>query len=316
MCPSGQKYKAMKITVIGAGNVGSLAAMRIAADGLGDVMLIDVVKGLALGKALDLEDARPLLKNNYSLAGSDDIAQVKDSDIVVVTAGLARKPGMTREELLAKNSQILKGICLKIKELASNAIVIIVTNPLDIMTLYALKITDFKPAKLFGMGISLDTARFINLISQELHLPVTDIEALVIGAHGEGMLPLANFAKVKGVGLDEFINDERIETLIKSTINRGAQIVANLGTGSAFFAPSAAISSIVKIIVKDEKRTIGLCSYLNGQYGIVDSCIGVPCRLGKQGIEQIVELDLSANQLAQLTKSATAVAKTTAQLFV
>ena len=179
----------MKITVIGAGNVGSLAAMRIAADCLGDVFLIDVVKGLALGKSLDLEDARPLLKSNYSISGSDDIAQVKDSDIVVVTAGLARKPGMTREELLFKNAQILKEVCLKIKELAGQSIVIIVTNPLDIMTFYALKITGFKPSRLFGMGVSLDAARFINLISQELHLPATDIEALEIGAHGEGMLP-------------------------------------------------------------------------------------------------------------------------------
>jgi len=289
--------------------------MRIAADGLGDVLLIDIVKGLALGKALDLEDARPLLKSNYSIKGSDDITQVKDSEIIVVTAGLARKPGMTREELLVKNAQILKDICLKIKELAKAAIVIIVTNPLDIMTFYALKITDFKPGKLFGMGISLDTARFINLISQELHLPTTDIEAQVIGAHGEGMLVLPSFTKVKGVSLDEFISDDKIESLISRTINRGAQIVTNLGTGSAFFAPSAAIASIVKTIVKDEKRTIGLCSYLNGQYGIKDTCIGVPCRLGKNGIEHIIELDLSKEELAQLTKSATAVAQTTAQLF-
>jgi malate dehydrogenase len=306
----------MKITIIGAGNVGSLSAMRIAAEGLGDILLIDVVKGLALGKALDLEDARPLLKNNYNIQGSDDIAEIKDSDIVVVTAGLARKPGMTREELLVKNAQILKDVCLKIKELAKSAIVIIVTNPLDIMTFYALKVTGFKPGKLFGMGISLDTARFTNLISQELHLPATDIEALVMGAHGEGMLPLAGFTKIKGVRLDEFVNDEKIKSLITRTINRGAQIVANLGTGSAFFAPSAAIASIVKTIVKDEKRTIGVCSYLNGQYGIKDSCIGVPCRLGKNGIEQIIELDLSTDELAQLTKSAAAVAQAAAQLSV
>ena len=305
----------MKITVIGAGNVGSLTAMRIGSDGLGDVLLIDIVKGLALGKALDLEDARPLLKNNYNIQGSDDINQIKDSDIIVVTAGLARKPGMTREELLVKNAKILKEICLKIKELAGQSIVIIVTNPLDIMTFYALQITGFKPHRLFGMGVSLDTARFINLVSQELQLPATDIEAMVIGAHGEGMLPLASFTKVKGVSLDEFINDDKIKSLIDGTINRGAQIVANLGTGSASFAPSAAITAIVRTIVKDEKRTLGLCSYLNGQYGIKDTCIGVPCRLGKSGIEQIIELDLSKDQLAQLTKSAKAVAQTTAQLF-
>ena len=187
----------MKISIIGAGNVGSLAAMRIAADGLGDVLLIDVVKGLALGKALDLEDARPLLKNNYSIYGSDNIAQIKDSQIVVVTAGLARKPGMTREELLAKNAQILKEVCLKIKEFAPESIVIIVTNPLDIMTFYALKITGFKPGKLFGMGISLDTARFTNLISQELHLPATDIEAMVIGSWNLPM-PVADQVELTG----------------------------------------------------------------------------------------------------------------------
>jgi len=305
----------MKITVIGAGNVGSLTAMRIAQEGLGDVLLIDIVKGKAYGKALDLEDARPLLKYNYNIKGSDDIAQLKDSDIVVVTAGLARKPGMSREELLAKNAQILKGVCLNIKELAKKAIVVIVTNPLDIMTFYALKITGFKPGKLFGMGISLDTARFVNLIAQELNLPATDIEALVIGAHGEGMLPLPALAKVKGVGLDEFISDDKIESLVSRTVSRGAEIVANLGTGSAFFAPSAAIAAIVKTIVKDEKRTIGLCSYLNGEYGIKDSCIGVPCRLGKNGVEQVIQLDITPEEKSRLIKSAQLVAAAAAQLL-
>jgi len=304
----------MKISIIGAGNVGSLAAMRIVQDGLGDVLLIDVVKGLANGKALDLEDARALLKYNYNIKGSDDIDQIEDSDVVVITAGLARKPGMTREELLAKNASILKDVCLKIKELAKKAIVVVVTNPLDIMTLYALKITGFKPDKLFGMGISLDAARFANLIAEELKLAVTDIDALVIGAHGEGMLPLPAFTKVKGVSLDEFLNDEKILSLVNRTINRGAEIVANLGSGSAFFAPAAAIAAIVKTIVKDEKRTVGLCSYLNGQYGIKDSCIGVLCRLGKNGIEQVIELDLCPEAKDKLTKSALFVAESAAKL--
>ena len=305
----------MKISVIGAGNVGSLTAMRIAGEGLGDVLLIDVVKGLACGKALDLEDARPILRHNYNIKGSDDIRLVKDSDIVVVTAGLARKPGMSREELLAKNAQILKDVCLNVKELAKDAIVIIVTNPLDIMTLYALKTTGFKPQKLFGMGISLDTARFANLISQELGLLCTDIEALVIGAHGEGMMPLPNFTKVKGVALDEFMNEDKIKVLVSRTINRGAEIVANLGTGSAFFAPSAAISAIVKTIAKDEKRIIGLCSYLNGEYGIKNACIGVPCRLGKDGIEKVIELELSQEEKAKLHKSAALVSQAAEQLL-
>jgi malate dehydrogenase len=305
----------LKISVIGAGNVGSLAAMRIASDGLGDVLLIDIVKGLAHGKALDLEDARAILKHNYNIKGSDDIREVKDSDIIVITAGLARKPGMSREELLAKNSGILKEVCLKIKELAQQAIVIVVTNPLDIMTLYALKITGFKPQKLFGMGVSLDAARFANLIAKELAVPVTDVEALVIGAHGEAMLPLPRFTKIKGVLLDEFIDEKKIELLVNRTINRGAEIVASLGSGSAFFAPSAAISAIVRAIAKDEKRTIGVCSYLNGEYGIKNTCIGVPCRLGKNGIEQVIELDLSKEELEKLAKSADLVASAQAQLL-
>ncbi len=295
--------------------MGSLTAMRIAADGLGDVLLIDVVKGKALGLALDLEDAAAVLKYNYNIKGSDDIRQLKNSDIVVVTAGLARKPGMSREELLAKNAMILKSVCLNIKELARNAIVVVVTNPLDIMTLYALRITGFKPNKLFGMGSSLDTARFANLIAQELNLPSTDIEAVVIGAHGEEMLPLPRFTKVKGVLLDEFIDDKKIESLVRRTIGRGAEIVDSLGTGSAFFAPSAAIAAIVKTIVKDEKRTIGLCSYLNGEYGIKDTCIGVPCRLGKHGIEEVIELDLTPEEKARLIESAGLVAGAAAQLL-
>jgi len=289
--------------------------MRIAGEGLGDVLLIDVVKGLACGKALDLEDARPLLKYNYNIKGSDDIRLVKGSDIVVVTAGLARKPGMSREELIAKNAQILKDVCSNIRELASDAVVVIVTNPLDIMTLYALKITGFKPRRLFGMGISLDTARFANLIAQDLGLLCTDIEALVIGAHGEAMMPLPSFTKVKGVALDEFMDENKIKSLVDRTIGRGAEIVANLGTGSAFFAPSAAIAAIVKAIVKDEKRIIGLCSYLNGEYGINDTCIGVPCRLGKDGIEKVIELELSQEEKARLNKSAMLVAQAAAQLL-
>jgi len=289
--------------------------MRIAGDGLGDVLLIDVIKGLALGKALDLEDAAAVLKYNYNIKGSDDIRKIRDSDIVVVTAGLARKPGMSREELLAKNAGILKSVCLNIKELARNAIVVVVTNPLDIMTLYALRITGFKPSKLFGMGSSLDNARFANLIARELAVPSTDIEAVVIGAHGEGMLPLPGFTKVKGVLLDEFIDDKKIESLVRRTIGRGAEIVASLGTGSAFFAPSAAIAAIVKAIVKDEKRTIGLCSYLNGEYGIKDTCIGVPCRLGKHGIEEVIELDLTPGEKARLIESAGLVAGAAAQLL-
>ncbi len=306
----------MKISVIGAGNVGSLSAMRIAGEGLGDVVLVDIAGGLANGKAMDLEDARPLLKYNYSIRGSADIRQIADSDIIVVTAGMARKPGMSREELLSKNAMILKDICSNIKALAKNAIVIMVTNPLDIMTLYALRVTSFDPGRLFGMGISLDAARFANLIAKELGVLCTDVEASVIGAHGEGMMPLVEFTKVKGVPLDEFMDEGKSELLVKRTIGRGAEIVSNLGTGSAFFAPSAAVAAIVRTIAKDEKRVIGLCSYLNGEYGIKDCCIGVPCRLGKDGIEKIVELEISQEEKSRLKESAASIAEAAATLPV
>jgi len=280
--------------------------MRIAQEGLGEVFLIDIVKGLAKGKALDLEDASAALKYIYKIEGSDDIKKIKDSDIIVVTAGLARKPGMTREELRDKNAQILKEICLNIKELAADSKVILVTNPLDLLTQFAVKTTGFNPKKVFGMGATLDACRFANLISKELKIPHTDISACVIGSHGEGMLPLSRFTTVKGITLDEFLDEKRIHELTHRTIERGAQILSLLGSGSAFFAPSAAIAEIVRVVVKDQKRTLGVSAYLNGEYGIKDICIGVPCRLGKDGIEQIIELDLNKEEKALLLASATA----------
>ncbi len=294
----------MKISVIGAGNVGSLAAMRIAQEKLGNVVLIDVLKGVAQGKAIDLEDAQVLLNSDYSITGSDDIAEIKDSDIVVVTAGLARKPGMTREELLLKNSEILKNICNNIKNYASNAIVIIVTNPLDLMTHLALKLTGFKKQKVFGMGISLDAARFANLISKEVGVLATDVDACVIGSHGEGMIPLAEFSKIKGEKLEKRLSQEKIEELLKRTVNRGAEIVSLLGSGSAFFAPSAAIAQLVKNIVQDQKKVVGVCAWLSGEYGINDVCTGVPARIGRNGIEEIVEFKLSEKDQNLLIKSA------------
>ena len=294
----------MKISVIGAGNVGSTTAMRLAQENIGDIMLIDVVKGLACGKALDLEDARSILKINYCIEGSDDINKIKDSDIIVVTAGLARKPGMTREELLAKNAQILKDVCLNIKKLAPGSIVIIVTNPLDLMTYFAMKILEFAPNKVFGMGISLDAARFANIISKELDIPNTDIEACVIGSHGEGMLPMPRFSTIKGVSLEEFLDDKKLEAVVAKTVNRGAEIVSLLGSGSAYYAPSAAAAAIVKAVAKDEKRTIGVCAFLNGEYGVKDVYFGVPCRIGKDGVEKIVELELSKEEKEKFLNSA------------
>lgn len=299
----------MKISIIGAGNVGGLTAMRLAQDGLGEIILVDIAGGLAKAKALDLEDARPILKYNYRIEGTEDIKKIEGSDIVVITAGLTRKPGMSREDLLAKNARILKDICLNIKETAPSSIVIVVTNPLDIMTYLALKITGFKPQRVFGMGITLDSARFANLISKELNIPNTDIEACVMGSHGEAMLPLPRLTQVKGVALEELLDDKKLEDLVNKTVTRGQEIVSLLGSGSAYFAPSAAIAAIVKIIAKDQKRTEGVCAYLNGEYGLKDICIGVPCRLGRGGIEKIIELELNKEEKEAFIKSVDSIRK-------
>jgi len=293
----------MKISIIGAGNVGGLTAMRIAQERLGNIVLVDVAKGVAQAKAFDLEDSKFILKYDYNVLGTEDIGEIKDSDIIVITAGLARKPGMTREDLLNKNARILKEICFNIKMLSGDAIIIVVTNPLDLMTRFILKSTGFNPRKVIGMGITLDASRFANFISKELSIPVCDIQACVIGSHGEGMLPLPRFSSIKGVCLDEFLDDKKINELVRKTVDRGREIVSLLGSGSAYFAPSAAVAEIVRVIAKDEKRTLGVCAYLNGEYGVSDVCIGVPCRLGKNGIEEIIVLDLNEQEKESFLKS-------------
>lgn len=284
----------MKISIIGAGNVGGLTALRLAELNItDDLVLVDVANGIAQGKVLDLDDARFLVKLDYNIKGASDIEAIKDSNIVVVTAGFARKPGMTREDLINKNAAVIKDVSMNIKKLASDAIVIIVTNPLDLMTLLALKVTGFNSSRVFGMGVSLDASRFANLISKDLSVSSVNIEATVVGSHGEGMMPLSRFTRIKGVNLDEYMDEKKVADLTARTIDRGREIVSLLGSGSAYVAPSAAITEIVKAIVKDEKRVIGVSTYLNGEYGIKDVCVGVPCRIGKNGVEQVVELELN-----------------------
>lgn len=278
--------------------------MRLAQEGLQDIFLIDVAKNVAQAKAFDMEDAQSILKHNYRIRAGEDISLIRDSDIIVVTAGFARSPGMTREDLLNKNARILRDICLSIKKLAAGSIVIVVTNPLDLMTLFTLKSTGFDPAKILGMGPTLDASRFANLISRELNISVNDITACVIGSHGEGMIPLPGFTTVKGVALDEVMDDVKIGTLIQKTLNRGKEIVSLLASGSAYFAPSAAIAEIVRVIAKDEKRVLGVSAYLNGEYAIKDVCAGVPCRLGRDGIEKIIELDLNSREKESLYAAA------------
>lgn len=305
-----------KITIIGAGNVGGLAAMRIAQENLSaNVCLIDVASGLAEGKALDLEDCRQILGLPYRIEGAEDIAGVRDSAVVVITAGLARKPGMTREDLMAKNSQILRSVCEKVKELAPDSVVIIVTNPLDNMTFYAKKILGFDKRRVFGMGGTLDGSRFANLIALELGISPSLISPVVVGSHGEAMLPLPRFTIVDGRPLTSVIKDgSKIEHLVKRTVERGKEIVSLLGSGSAYFAPSAAIAQLVSCVINDKKTALGVSAYLEGEYGLRDICCGVPCVISKRGIERIIELDLNDQEKKTLLESAEAIRKLNSSL--
>ncbi len=294
----------MKITVIGAGNVGSLTALRLAQEDVAEIVLVDVVRGIAQGKAFDMQDAASLVKTPYVIGGTQDIAEVSGSEIVIMTAGLARKPGMTREELLHKNAQIMREVCRAIKEHAPEAVVVVVTNPLDIMTNYCLRETGFPWHRVIGMGVSLDAARFANIIARELRIPATDVDACVIGSHGEGMMPLARCTTVNNISLDELLPEDTVQSLITRTVNRGAEIVSLLGSGSAYFAPSAAAAALARAIARDEKRVIGVCGLLKGEYGVRDVCIGVPARIGRRGIEEIIELPLSEEERAQFAACA------------
>jgi malate dehydrogenase len=257
-----------------------------------------------------------VLKLDYKIEGSEDINEIKGSDIVVITAGLARKPGMTREELLAKNAAILKDVALKVKELAAGAIVIVVTNPLDLMTHLAQKILQFKPGRVFGMGVSLDASRLANQIAHEVKCAPSQVTAWVIGSHGEAMIPLPQHSTVNGTKLDKVLGGEKLEELSQKTVGRGAEIVALLGSGSAYFAPSAAIAEIVRAVALDEKKAIGVCASLNGEYGISDLFLGVPCTIGKNGVEKILEFELSPEEMAKLLQSAEATRKLVSQLGV
>lgn len=295
----------MKISVIGAGNVGGLAALRFLEDGLGEVVLVDVAVNLARAKALDLEDGRFCLGKNYRICATDDFSNISGSDIVVVTAGLARRPGMKREELLAKNAQILKEVTIKVKEFAAGAVYIIVTNPVDVMAYLAIKELGADRRRVFGMGVNLDASRFANLISKKLNKDISVINVVVLGAHGEGMLPLARLTTVEGKPLASFLTEVEIKQVIQDTVLRGAEIVGLYGAGSAYFAPSAAILEMVKAIINDTGYICGASVLLKGEFGITDTCLGVSVKLGRGGIKEIIKLDLTQEELKALQESAT-----------
>lgn len=293
-----------KISVIGAGNVGGIIALQTAQKELGDVVLVDVVEGMPQGKALDISQMSGVLRFDSKVTGTNDFSEIKDSDIVAITAGVARKPGMTREDLLKINADIIKKAAEAIKTHAPNAIVIAVTNPLDIMTQLVFKTTGFAKNKIMGMAGVLDSARFAHFIAAELNVSPKDISPMVLGSHGDTMVPLPRYSTVAGVPITDFMKPDVIKRLVERTANGGAEIVKLLKTGSAYFAPGTSVAIMIESILRDQRRILTCSAYLTGEYGLSDVFIGVPVELGRNGIEKIVQLNLTADELKALHNSA------------
>ena len=296
-----------KVTVVGAGNVGATVAQYVVEKGLADVVLTDVIEGLPQGKALDLLQAGPVHRYDCHLVGSNDYKDTADSDIVVITAGLARKPGMSRDDLLSKNAEIIKGVVEQVVRYSPNAILIVVTNPLDAMAQLAFRVSGFPKHRVIGMAGILDSARFRTFIAQELNVSVENVTAFVLGGHGDTMVPLPRYSTVAGVPITELLPKERIVALVERTANGGAEIVNLLKAGSAFYAPGASATEMVEAILKDKKKIVPCAAYLEGEYGISGLYVGVPVKLGRQGIEEIIQIKLTPEEAAALEKSADAV---------
>ncbi len=296
-----------KVTIVGAGNVGATAAHWIAAKELADVVLLDVMEGVPQGKALDLLEAMPIEKRDCSIVGTNDYADTKDSDVVVITAGIARKPGMSRDDLLHTNFKIMSEVVAKAVAASPNSVLIIVSNPLDAMAQTAFRQAGFPRERVIGMAGVLDSARFRTFIAEELKVSVENVTAFVLGGHGDTMVPLSRYSTVAGIPITELISPERVKELETRTANGGAEIVKHLKTGSAYYAPSAAAVEMVEAILKDKKKILPCAAYLEGEYGISGLYVGVPCKLGAKGLEQIIEIKLTAEEQAALRKSADAV---------
>jgi malate dehydrogenase len=296
-----------KISVIGAGNVGATAALKIAQKGLGDVVLVDVVDGIPQGKALDIQQSMPLWGSRSRVEGTNDFSDIRDSDIVVVTAGVPRKPGMSREDLLDINSKIMKSVCREISQHAPASIVIVVTNPLDSMTWLAYRELGFPRERVMGMAGVLDTSRFRCFLAQELGTEPSEIEAMVLGGHGDSMVPVIEHTKAGGRGVRDLLSPERLSEIVERTRNAGAEIVSHLKTGSAFYAPGASIAEMAEAILRDTKRVLPVSACLEGEYGHSGLFLGVPARLGRSGIEEIVELELEKETKEALDRSASAI---------
>jgi malate dehydrogenase len=303
-----------KITVVGAGNVGATCAHWLAARELADVVLVDVVEGMPQGKALDLMQARPIFGFNVNVVGANDYEATKGSQVVIITAGIARKPGMSREDLINTNKNIVAAVTKEVAQRSPNAFIIVVANPLDAMSYVALKVSGFPRKRVMGMAGILDTARFRCFIGMELKVAVDEIQAMVLGGHGDDMVPVVSATNVSGVPLTSLLSKARIQALVDRTRKGGGEIVALLKTGSAYYAPAAAAAQMAEAILKNQRRVVPVSAYLTGEYGLEDIYFGVPVILGAGGIEKIITLKLSKEEEFMLQKSAAAVAKTRDEL--
>ncbi len=306
----------VKISVIGAGNVGATTVQRLAELEIGEIVMTDVVEGMPQGKALDLMQAGAIKGYDTSILGTNSYADIADSDLVIITAGIARKPGMTREDLIKTNSKIIIEVSKNIAKYSPAAIVLNVTNPLDIITYVAMKSTGFDPKKVFGMSGVLDAGRFASFIAEEIKCSQKDIQAMVIGGHGDLMVPLPQYTTVSGIPLTHLLPEATISRLVQRTVNGGAEIVELLKQGSAFYAPSSAIVAMTESIIKDQKRILPASAYLEGQYGQEGIYFGVPAKLGASGIEEILELELTGEQQEILKKSSETIRKVVSELEI
>ncbi|HEX8817638.1 MAG TPA: malate dehydrogenase [Terriglobales bacterium] len=305
-----------KITVVGSGNVGATAAHWIAAKELADVVLIDIIEGVPQGKGLDLLEAMPIEKRDSYVIGTNDYADTANSDIVIITAGIPRKPGMSRDDLLNTNYKIMSDVVGKVVQHSPKCILIIVSNPLDAMAQAALKLSKFPRERVIGMAGVLDSARFRAFIAMELKVSVENVTAFVLGGHGDTMVPLPRYSTVAGIPITELMDAATVEKLVQRTRDGGAEIVKYLKTGSAYYAPSAAATEMAEAILKDKKKILPCAAYLEGEYGIKGLYVGVPVKLGAAGIEQIIQIKLTADEQAQLNKSAAAVKELVAVIGV
>ena len=296
-----------KVTVVGAGNVGATTALRIQQLGYTDVVLGDVVEDLPQGKALDMLEAGPVIGTDARVTGSNSYDESADSDVVVITAGIARRPGMSRDDLLLTNMRITSSVTEQVVKYSPECIIIAVTNPLDAMVQNVYETSGFPRNRVFGMAGILDTARFRTFIAEELNVSVEDVQALVLGGHGDDMVPLVRYTWVGGIPISELMAEEKIDQLVARTRAGGGEIVALLKEGSAYYAPSAAITQMVEAVLLDKKRILPACAYLEGEYGINGLCVGVPVKLGAGGVEQIMQIGLTEEERTALRHSAASV---------